>query len=380
MDQYDQQLNQYIQSHLQAGTTLDAIRQSLIQGGWDAGRVDAALQQYAGQPPQPAQQAVQQTGQSPQQAYGQPAAYAAQSATAPYSGAQNAPQKYKVFQAIADTFRAIKNNAAAYFLSALITGAVAFGLIILEIVLFSVLVLSHIYGSSSLNLTALIVSLIGLVLISFLVYGFAMTLIQVTSAVALYDGIEGRKTSVKSVLVSGMHKVPHVIVANMWVALVATAPLLVAVVVGFITAVAGAQMESTRTLLNIVSILVGIGGVVWAVIAVFRFLLVPYVAIFEPEVPARQTLARSYHLMQKGGYWFVIKAELLTFAVIIVLSFITGFGSAAVAQNSSSAGLGAVIANSVIQNVISVLISILATGVLVMFYHNRRAVRAAATQ
>ncbi len=104
--------------------------------------------------------------------------------------------------------------------------------------------------------------------------------------------------------------------------------------------------------------------VMWIYIALIRFALTPYVALFEPDIPITKTLGRSKHLLVKGGQWFLIKGFLLLLLGLIILAVATGQDLPELMDSDNIAF-----------NIFLIIVSVIVNGGLVMLYHNRKIVR-----
>jgi len=338
MDDHYSQLINYIQQHMQYGTQVPVIRQSLIDAGWDPTMVDLALAQIL---------------QSPE----------AQSQVLDHKNPPDTtgvPKKYKVFQAISDTVTAIRQNAKAFFLS----GSAVF--VTSCVVTFAVGIVSGSLFSNSLAGKSFAANIITLYIVTLLLSTIVNALIQIIGSVTLYDGSEGRKTHAAQILAACRGKLLRVIGANLLFGLSVAGPLIAISILGLILSFSaigfGSSHSSSRTLLLIV-LIGGLFSSGWMIIAVFRYALAPLVAVFE-DIPLSKILARSNHLLAHGGKWFLVKGLLLTLAVMLVLSAITG-------QSLQETGN----TTNPILVVLIILIGILANGGLVMLYRNRRIVR-----
>ncbi len=386
-DQQFQQLVGYIHQELQRGVESGHLDQTLLSAGWDPAIVSRAMEQLgitvihppAPLPPQPAapaqydtqpqqtaqalqvEQPVQQLPQYPQQTA--PAEHYNELPPADHeTNPQNLPQKYRVWPAIFETLKAAKHNAACFAaalgisMAAIIASAYASFLLAVSVVLTAFSFGEGGTGSASSAITLII----GIYIASFIVSAVVGAIMLNTTALALYAGAEGHKTPVGRTLAHAFKAIPRVIAAIILTGLVIIGPLLVSTLLSFGIAVSGRDSGLTG-----LSILLSIAGAVWAIVAMFRFTLTPYVALFEPHVPILKTLHRSQHLLLKGGQWFVFKGYLLLVLMTVILMLASGASSVEEFENSGS----------VLAGILSLLLLVIANGVLALLYRNRRAIR-----
>ncbi len=148
-----------------------------------------------------------------------------------------------------------------------------------------------------------------------------------------------------------------VVKVNAWVAIIAYWPIAAAISLPILLLTGSGSANSPIAVLSPIFILV---AMVWALIAHLRYALAPYVALFEPEVPIKQTLKRSQLLLKKGGQWFVFKGVLLLLVLFILIAVATGSN---LRQLESS--------NDITLNILFITLSVLIEGALVMLYLNR---------
>ena len=366
------QLTNYIQQHLQAGTPPDTIRTTLLQAGWHAEMVDQALQDILGQQPSQSAElpdAAPNTETAPTQQYTyqetattstQPTEQQPQQTQPAVAAVADAPVKYKIFRAVSDTIRAIRNNFPPY-LGLTVSSYLISGALYVPLTIGATLLAASLFAeSSTLILLAFIIptllSLAGLVIVS--------AFIIAATSMAVADGAEGRKTSFFTTLVKAFKVVPRILGANLLVFAVSIAPIILLTALAFALGGAGGG-----ALMNIILILGGLGSMAWILIAMLRYALAPYVALFEPDVPVTQTLKRSKALLIGGGQWFIVKGILLIFLVAIILGAFTGKPVTEVESSSNP-----------IVIIILILLNVLVEGALVMLYLNRKAVKAAQQQ
>lgn len=349
MDDQTSQLHTYIQQHMHAGTSVDDIRKPLLEAGWDPKMVDDVLQQYT--TPE-SDKPVEQTPVQP----GQPGIVPA------------ATPKYKLFQSISDTVKAIKQNALTFFLSIIIAFVGVILILTVPAMIFGI-VMGGRAGESSIftpfdSAATFIIFFIGILLFGALLNA----LVQTVASVSLNDGAEGRKSSLKDVFRYSLQRVLKVVLTNLLVGIIVVGPLIFIAVIGFLSLLTqinsgGGSGAGAGAAIGLA--LASLLAVVWMLIAMLRFALAPIVAIFEPEVSVVQTLKRSYHLLQQGGQWFILKGVALILLVAIIVSAITGQD---VNELQSS--------DDWFSNVVFLIMEVFVVGSLVMLYRNRKAVKA----
>lgn len=366
-DPFDKVIN-YIKQHLDQGIPEEAIRQTLLQHNWSADVIDQAFS--VAKPP---------TAYLPTIPTRPPSAYDTTSAqnwqqndteqdhtpnqTNYLQTNSQAPSKYNVFRAIGDALSAIRNNAVTYSLSVIISyiaAAVILGIVFLVI---GILLPSEsgMLTSASNMLPRLFVSMV----VYTIFYPASSGIVLAITSLALYAGSQGRKNSLANVFSMSFTIIGRVILAELlFIVVVFWLPALM-VILPAIHMISSTISGATASISSLVLLLIAtLVAIVWAYITLVRFALVPFVALFEPNVPITKTLGRSKHLLMKGGQWFLVKGFLLLAAITIVLNILTP-------ENSSA---GADVMN-VVGSVIIIIVSILANGVLVMLYLNRKAVR-----
>jgi hypothetical protein len=277
--------------------------------------------------------------------------------------APKAVENYTLRLSIKETIDAIKKNlttvAGSILIAILLTIAVSavFALIVGSSLLVTM--------SDGFNPAAFGLGFIVIVLLAVAAFALISAFINIFISLSVNDGADGKKTTIGDVFKRSQKHVIRVIKTEILLALVVAAPLILP------AAFSLTQLGNSRSLEGVVAysglmFLAVIAGIVWAVIALLRYCLAPIVVIFEPNVPVKQTLARSKHLMEKGGQWFVVKFVGLCLLILIVLSILFS-------PEQSSQGYGQ--NDSSFVDLISSLLSIFGTGMLVMLYRNRKVVR-----
>lgn len=357
-DQFDQ-LVAYIKQNLSQGTPEDRIRQTLLQHNWSAELVDKAFL-LASTPQAPAQQSqanvleqelVDNAQAAPQDVH----EYGGQANTNPVS-----PVKYKVFRAIGDTFQAVGKNAPTFFMTAFMSYAFAGVALFMLVLLVGVALFSGtgLFFASPIKLLTI---LFGTMIFYTAWFTVTNAFILSTTSLALYDGSINRKSSLSTIMSQAFSRLSRVIVANILFSLVVFWPTVLISLLPFILLASGEGAGNSVFFLMPLAVLLSIG---WVTVTLLRFALVPYVALFEPDVPLLKTLGRSNHLLRKGGQWFLVKGFLLVFLVVLVLSAVTGQNIPEVANS-----------NNVVSTIAIFVISALVNGALVMLYRNRKTIK-----
>ena len=275
--------------------------------------------------------------------------------TAPVS-AEPGSEKYPVLQAASETIAAMRVNLAAYLVSVVLAFAasiVGIGLLIVPVISVYVAI-AHKGGISTGSTVGLIIGAVVFAIIWFLATGaFVLTY----TALALDAGANGRRSGVGETLRASFGHFRRVIIADLFIVVAAMGPLLAVILISV-------PIVSFAKPLAVLTIVGGVAGTIWVYVALLRYMMAPYVAIFEPELPASRLLSRSRQLMKKGGQWFIIKEFVVVFLGLALLSYIAG-----TASHGSSGPL------SLVVNLVSFAATLVASGMIVMLYRNRKLVR-----
>lgn len=354
MNEQFAQLVDYVKQHLNQGIPEENIRQNLLQHNWNVDLVDRAFQ----------------AAKVPQSAH--PPILPSETPTLPVSN-QSAPdhslqpnidisnpKKYKVFRAVGDTFKSIRNNTATFLFTVIVSYIVA----TVSLILVSLIISKFLYGESGMLFAStpkLLTVLIGSLVLYTAWYAFAGAFILATTSLAINDGSENRKNTLSATLSNGISKMVRVVLADILFILVAFWPVVLIIFVPIILLTSGGA--GSKNLLILLPILMLV-AIIWIYLALIRFALAPFVALFEPDVPITKTLGRSNHLLQKGGQWFLLKGFLLVILILIILAVATGQSLPELMDS-----------NGAISNVFFIFITVIANGALVMLYRNRKSVR-----
>lgn len=375
----------YVQTHLAQGYSQQQIRDHFITSGWTATQVDVLFAQLS-QPnqapvetpinnPEPV---VSPTVSSPQPLMN-PAMVSSSGPIAPdaampvatsqpiMSASQAAlvaaPQKYGVFQAIGDTFAAIRSNFVSYFLSLIIgIGLYAGSIAFLFLVILNNATSQSVFGTSASTISSVLTILFVLLVVLPIIYTFTGIML----ALSVDAGAQGIKSKVGAVFGHGLHKIIHVVLAYLLSGLIIYAPLIGMYLISIFILIASAGNGSSGPAGLVLALpVLLLVSIVWALIFMLRFALVVPVAIFEPHIGVVDTLRRSRLLLEKGGQWFVFKGALLFGLLYLILS---------IAADQT----GASDAQEIVSNILLAVLVLLSEGVLVLLYRNRVAVKGGA--
>lgn len=271
-EQFDQ-LTSYIKQHLDQGVPENLIRQTLLQHKWNADLVNRAfLFVKAPQISYPKSDATSQPSNLNANNWGQPNTTQAQAPSAyehanQASPESNAPKKYKVFRAIGDTFHAIKHNAGAFFLSVVLSYAVAaVFLFVISFIISKVLYGEPglLFASTSKSLTVLLGSLV----LYTAWYALAGAFILATTSLALNDGSENRKSSLSTILSNSFSRLGRVVLADVLFCLVAFWPIVLIIFLPIIFLRSGVDGSNSSLILLPILMLAAVN---WIYAALLRF-------------------------------------------------------------------------------------------------------------
>jgi hypothetical protein len=341
-----QQLLQYISHNRANGVPDPQIHDALIQSGWPAHLVDQGMHGHAPAPHTPlAPQAVQHQPESSHPQHQPQVAHQ--------------PEKYKVFKALSDSWAAVRANAKTFALTMLVT----YGLLIVSLLVVAAIIIGLARGMAPDDsyLGFVIFGIIGIFVTVWAWYVLAGSFMFSVVAFAVNDGANRQKSTVGSVLSRAAAVFWRVAKANVWSGLVTLGPPL-AVLLLVVFAFLGTGSDSSSAL-AILTPFVIFGALVWVLLCTVRFALVSYVAVFEPQVAARRTLARSRMLLREGGIWFVWKLIFLAGGIQIVVSLLTGTSLSDIGEDGQHP----------LVSIVQLLMTLVVVTVLLMLYRNRYA-------
>lgn len=333
-DQFGQ-LVEYVRHHKGQGISDEVLRQKLVEHKWDPTLIDKAFAEAKAAAPQPLTQ-YQDTNT--------------------HANNNPAEQKYLLFRGVADSLNAIKNNAAAFILGLIVSFVVAAG---------SLFALLFAFGAMLVGVLQSGEGLFALIVAAFVVYtlwfSFMSAFFMSLTSLAIKDGSENRKSAIGELFSASMKHIVRVTLANALVTTVAVWPVVIIALLPLIALAMGISMGLSSV---VIIPLLMIVAVAWAIVALLRFALVSHVALFESELPLLKTLGRSKHLLTKGGQWFIVKGVALMLVPVLGVAVVTG---------SSFEDLQS--SNNLAINILFGAIAVVANGVMVMLYHNRKAVK-----
>lgn len=263
-----------------------------------------------------------------------------------------APHKYGIFQSLQELLGAIKRNPLTFIIAIIVSYVLATAVLIATVVAMTSLLLGSfglLFASFGKIITFLVVGLIVYTLLYSLVYAFTLS--------SMAFALDGSTNGVRMVLKKALLVTPRIAKVNAWVAVIAYWPIALAAFLPLLLLAGARTGGSSFAVLTPVLV---IAALVWSIIAQLRYALAPYVAMFEPDVPVKQTLKRSQELLSHGGQWFIVKGFLLLLGIFILIAILT---KSSFNQLQST--------DNIAINIILIILSILVEGALVMLYLNR---------
>lgn len=273
-----------------------------------------------------------------------------------------AVENYTLRLSIKETIEAIKKNIKTVAGSILVAILLAMGVsFIFALILGSSMLVGM---GNEFDPAAFGIGFVVVMVLAVLAFSVISAFINIFIALSVNDGADGKTTTISAVFKRSQKHVIRVIKTEILLAFVIAAPLIL------LAAFSLTQLGNSRSFEGVVAysglmFIIVIMGTVWAAIAILRYCLAPIVAVFEPKVSVRETLARSKFLMEKGGQWFVFKLGALCLLLVVVLSLFTPEKNYQGYENSDNPFI----------NLVSFVLGIFATGMFVMLYRNRVAVR-----
>lgn len=267
------------------------------------------------------------------------------------SGAPAIPQ-YGIFQSLNHMMGALKRNPVTFGVTLVVSYVLSGIALFLTIFAATGLLLGKfglLFASLSKILIVLVASLIIYTLLYALVYAFTVSCIAFS--------LSPDKFGIGTVLKKALQSTIRLVKVNAWVAIVAYWPITIAASLPLLM-LSGSRLGNPSAAL-FAPVLV-IAALIWALIAQLRYALAPYIALFEPDVPVKQTLKRSDQLLKHGGQLFIFKGVLLVLAIFIFLATVVGSNLKQLEHS-----------NDMSINIIFIVVSILMEGVMVMLYFNR---------
>jgi hypothetical protein len=165
---------------------------------------------------------------------------------------------------------------------------------------------------------ALDISMLTLSMITLAVLGTSLAWIAAFSltslSTAVMHGLTGKKNrSLRATMRHGLRYTTRTTFAWFLVATIIATPLVLAGALGMSLLKFGSA--DILTALTVAPYLV-IAGVTWIVYCLMQYILVPYIAIFEPQLSFSQVFARSHELVRRKGRIFLLTLHMLLLAVL----------------------------------------------------------------
>lgn len=364
MDQRQDQLHDYVSSQLQQGMPVGQLYEVLLSAGWPQAMIEKAVDEVFATSTHVSAQALPVPNPNPYvDPYQQPA-LSQQPAQQPQPLID--PPKYRVFQAIFDAIGAIKANVLQVILSIVIGYGLAAACIVIFVALTagSAIIGIPLWLYSQSPTSMLIISAV-IFVGTFVITSALGTLIISMTSLAIYAGAERRRQPFGEIFKHAVRSIWRVTLANLLFGIVVVGPLLASSLIMLVFFFAMSRSGSNGNMFAILSPLTALAATVWMVIALLRYPLASIVVLFEPQLPVRHSLRRSYHLLRNGGQWFIFKGFLLAVFIMLIVAIISGSADLDELQSSD---------NTVV-NVVMAILSIIMTGVLVLLYRNRRAIK-----
>ncbi|MFZ1483595.1 MAG: hypothetical protein WAS36_01120 [Candidatus Saccharimonadales bacterium] len=364
MNNHFEQLVSYIREQQTNGYDDQAIRQTLLTNGWDPKMVEdgfgyitynPALSQPAS--PLPAVTPAQ-TGPAPkQELFSSDYTQQQPQAQAAATNLDNPESKYKLFRAVGDVVRTLKYGfwrflgtvVIAYLITAIVYAVVGFGL--------TAVLLSSLTTGTTFLLFLFIGSIVGTAL-----YAFSWALLVSSASYGLLNSARRGNDTLLTLVKQTLQSVLRVTLATLLFGLVVVGPIILVYMLIFASLFSSGVTSSPAGTVG--ALVIPLLVFVWVLIALLRYSLVPYVALFETEVPIAKTLKRSKHLLLHGGQWFLFKEGLLVFLLVCIGVLATG-QNLSDAQNSPG----------ILTILFTVLFTVTIVSVNYMLYVNRKAVR-----
>lgn len=275
----------------------------------------------------------------------------------PQAATTGESQKYGVFKAIKDTFKAINQNILAVVAAVVIALLLGFSVILLAaaVIAFSVSKTGFSFSPQAM-IIGIIIGAIVYVVASALISAFYTNFV----ALAINDGADRKKSDIAALFKKSLSSIVRVTIASLLLGLLIIAPFMIVIILIYMLVGANGGAAALG-LLTVAYLVVS----VWAFIALLRYSLVPIVALFERDIAITKTFSRSKHLLQKGGQWFLVKGFFLLLVMLILLSLFDG--------DKTTRGLEG--SDNTLMNIVIIIVGIVVSGVMVMLYRNRRSVR-----
>lgn len=354
-------IKQYILQQLQSGMSPTVIQSALMQTGWPEEVVKKAFtelqyQQIAATPASIIGAQDQSQSQNPAQQI-EP------------NNIANSPEKYRVLTAVVDFFHAARTNLLTLIVSSLVGFGIAAGLSVLSSTAFGLSAFTalgiDILFDIKFTMGSATTSILSGILIIYVIQTISFAVIQVTASLPVYDGAAGRPSSIKNSLINSFSQLGRVFVATLYMYLAIFGPMIAFTILGFLTALAMLTVPMITPILPIAVFT----GVIWALIAAFRYILAPYAVLFEPSLAVKHSLKRSQELLTNGGQWFVFKAALFFVTLAVILAMFIGLLAGDVDLYGPSTEQNNI--DLVTSLIFDISLIIFSNGILVMLYRRQ---------
>lgn len=333
---YKQPLIEYIQAHLERGTSVDFIRQQLIDHGWDAVVVDETIREIT-------------KGENN-----------TEGTKDLIIDEQVLPEAYGLREAFTDAYAAVKYNVSPIAILTLIGMGVPILLYtgsIISLFVYMTNASRNFYEylpNPALSLFMEILPfliVVGLVMVVFSIYT------QVATSLAINDGVDKKHSKVKKTAMTALKKTPRLLLVGLFFSLLVSSPTLACLLTIWI-------IESLTTGVVLQYFFLGPAAIGLSFYLYLKFALMPVVAIFEPKLSLKQLYKRTKRLMSMGGVLFYFKFTLVMLAASMLVSGLTPEAN------------GGVSAIGILMDLITiVIVPIFGTAVSVVFYRNRLVAR-----
>lgn len=265
--------------------------------------------------------------------------------------------KFKLFSAIRPALGAIKHNLGLVSLGVI----VSILLLILEQQIFSPL------GSLQINGTGPQQQLPLWTIPAYILFMLIGVFVGTYSYLLIADGAHGERERLITYIRVAAKKYWRVLASYILGLIAIILPVIgVGIITGAFWAVGTLTEYRVLDVFNIILLVfVAFGAYIWFLVATIRFSMVGFIALFEPDIIIRNSLRRSWQLLEGTGEWFVVKLGLTIWIVLGVPWLIVFFQ---VLQKSSIETLQNVI---MLASLLYVPVGIFVGAMLVTLYLNR---------
>ncbi|OYX43711.1 hypothetical protein B7Y94_01115 [Candidatus Saccharibacteria bacterium 32-49-12] len=282
-----QNLTSYITSCRQQNISDDNTRQALLGNGWSEAMINRAFS------------TLDDNG------------------TSSAALAKQFGPKYSAGAALRDAFNAIAKSPVAFIVAVVLyIGGIALIAALLAAVFQN---LTSLLSSSALPFAGFI-----LLPLAGSAPAVGMYIMNSLLATALsYIGVSYKNqvtADIKTMLGLTIRRLGRVILANIMVAIAVAGPIVL--LFTLVAVMAFTSIIDLNSAAIIVSI-VGFASIIWMVVAFFRYALVTYIAINEPNLPVIKTLGRSHRLLSSGGYSKILGLIIYAVGISLMITLLT---------------------------------------------------------